>query len=59
MIRSIYFALCFGLAFLGLVIAIHIDGAIGLSMFALFIIKFFLMLPDIKEVKWKVININQ
>tara|TARA_R100001440_G_C2484526_1_gene113953 strand:+ start:139 stop:300 length:162 start_codon:yes stop_codon:yes gene_type:complete len=42
MIRSIYFSLCFGLAFLGLVIAIYLDEAIGLSMFALFIIKPFL-----------------
>lgn len=45
MIRAIYFALCFACSFLGLIIAIHIDTTIGLSMFALFIVKFLLMLP--------------
>jgi hypothetical protein len=46
MIRAIYFALCFACSFLGLIIAIHIDTTIGLSMFALFIVKFLLMLPQ-------------
>jgi len=49
MIRAIYFATCFACCFLGLIIAIHIDTTIGLSMFFIFIIKFLLMLPKYKE----------
>lgn len=49
MIRSIYFALCFGLALLGLFVITQINLTLGLSMFALFIVKFFLMLPKYKE----------
>ena len=43
MIRALYFGLCWCLAFLGVVIAIHIHFWIGLSIFILFIIKFLLM----------------
>jgi len=39
MIRSIYFALCFGLALFGLLVVTHISIPIGLSMFFIFIIK--------------------
>ena len=49
MIRSIYFALCFGLALFGLLVVTHISIPIGLSMFFIFIIKFLLMLPQYKE----------
>ena len=49
MIRAIYFATCFACCFLGLIIAIHIDTPIGLGIFALFIVKFFLMLPTTQE----------
>ena len=45
MIRAIYFSLCFGLAMFGLLVVSQIDTTIGLSMFALFIVKFLLMLP--------------
>ena len=43
MIRALYFGLCFAIAFLGVVIAIHINFWIGVSIFTLFIIKFLLM----------------
>nr|BAR27840.1 hypothetical protein [uncultured Mediterranean phage uvMED] len=49
MIRSIYFALCFGLALFGLLVVTYISIPIGLSMFFIFIIKFFLMLPKYQE----------
>ena len=49
MIRSIYFALCFGIALFGLFVITQINLTIGLSVFALFIVKFFLMLPQYKE----------
>jgi hypothetical protein len=45
MIRAIYFSLCFCLAMFGLLVVSQIDTTIGLSMFALFIVKFILMLP--------------
>ena len=43
MVRAIYFGLCFAIAFLGLVIAIHIHFWIGISISILFLIKFLLM----------------
>ena len=43
MVRALYFGLCFAIAFLGIVIAIHINFWIGVSIFTLFIIKFLLM----------------
>jgi len=49
MIRSIYFALCFGLALFGLLVVTHINITIGLSIFFIFIIKFLLMLPKYQE----------
>ena len=47
--KAIYFALCFAMAFLGLIIAIHLNAILGLSMFVLFIVKFFLMIPQTME----------
>ena len=46
---SLYFALHFGAAFLGLIIAIHLHLWLGLGMFAFFIIKFMLMIPNVSE----------
>ena len=46
---SLYFALHFVAAFLGLVIAIHLNLWLGLSMFAFFIIKFLIMIPNVSE----------
>jgi hypothetical protein len=46
---ALYFALHFGGAFLGLVIAIHLSFWLGISMSAFFIIKFCLMLPDVER----------
>ena len=43
MIRALYFGLCFAISFLGLIIAIHVDLWIGIAIFILFIVKFFLM----------------
>ena len=44
---ALYFALHFVGAFLGLVIAIHVSTWLGLSMFAFFIIKFLIMMPNV------------
>ena len=49
MIRAIYFALCFGIALFGLFVITQINLSIGLSVFALFIVKFLLMLPQTME----------
>jgi len=46
MIRAIYFSLNFVMIFLGVVLAIHFDLWIGLSLIALFTFKFFLQLPS-------------
>ena len=46
---ALYFDLHFAGAFLGLVIAIHLSFWLGLSMFAFFIIKFMIMMPDVME----------
>ena len=46
---ALYFALHFVGAFLGLIIAIHVSTWLGLSMFAFFIIKFLIMMPDVME----------
>ena len=43
MIRALYFGLCFAIAFLGVIIAIHLHFWLGVSISILFIIKFFLM----------------
>ena len=48
-LKALYFALHFAGAFLGLVIAIHLSFLLGLSMFAFFIIKFMIMMPDVME----------
>ena len=50
--KAIYFALCFAIALFGLFVITQINLTIGLSIFALFIVKFFLMLPTYQEVKW-------
>ena len=44
---AFYFALHFVGAFLGLIIAINLSTWLGLSMFAFFLVKFMLMLPDV------------
>ena len=49
MIKAFYFALHFAIIFLGLIIAIHVETWIGLSIMGLFLIKFMLMLPDLNE----------
>ena len=46
---ALYFALHFAGAFLGLVIALHLSFWLGISMFAFFIIKFMLMMPDVER----------
>ena len=43
MVRALYFGLCFAIAFLGIVIAIHIHFGIVISISILFLIKFLLM----------------
>jgi len=47
---ALYFALHFAGAFLGLVIAINLSTWLGLGMFAFFLVKFMLMLPEIKRI---------
>ena len=46
---ALYFALHFGGAFLGLVIALHLSFWLGISMTAFFIIKFCLMIPSVEK----------
>jgi len=43
MVRALYFGLCFAIAFLGIVIAIHLNFWLGISISILFLIKFLLM----------------
>ena len=52
---AVYFALHFEGAFLGLVIAINLSTWLGLSMFAFFLVKFMLMMPEIKRI-WTKLN---
>ena len=47
---AFYFALHFAGAFLGLIIAINLSTWLGLGMFAFFLVKFMLMLPEIKRI---------
>jgi len=47
---AFYFALHFVGACLGLVIAINLSTWLGLSMCAFFLVKFMLMLPEIKRI---------
>ena len=49
MIKALYFGLCFATAFLGLIIAIHINFWIGVSIMTIFIVKFMLQLPNNEE----------
>jgi len=49
MIKAIYFALHFAMIFLGVIIAIHVETWIGLSIMGLFTVKFLLMFPDLNE----------
>ena len=46
---ALYFALHFGGAFLGLVIALHLSFWLCISMFAFFIIKFCLMIQSVER----------
>ena len=52
---ALYFALHFAGAFLGLVIAINLSTWLGLGMFAFSIVKFMLMMPEIKRI-WTKLN---
>jgi hypothetical protein len=49
MLKAIYFALHFAMIFLGVIIAIHVETWIGLSIMGLFTVKFLLMFPDLNE----------
>ena len=49
---ALYFALHFGGAFLGIVIALHLSFWLGISMSAFFIIKFCLMIPSVEKSIW-------
>ena len=49
MIKALYFGLCFATAFLGLIIAIHINFWLGISIMTIFIVKFMLQLPNNQE----------
>ena len=49
MLKAIYFALHFAMIFLGVIIAIHVEAWIGLSIMGLFTVKFLLMFPDLNE----------
>jgi len=46
---AFYFALHFVGAFLGLIIAINVSTWLGLTMFAFFLVKFMLMMPNIER----------
>ena len=46
MLKAFIFSLHFAMAFMGLVIAIHINMVLGLTMFIFFIVKFWLQLPQ-------------
>ena len=46
MLKLFAFTLHFAMAFMGLIIAIHINLALGLTMFIFFIVKFWLQLPQ-------------
>mgnify|MGYP003651504277 FL=1 len=45
-LQAIYFAVCFMLIVLGLIIAIHMNFWLGMSMMILFTIKFMFQLPN-------------
>ena len=45
-LQAIYFAVCFMLIVLGLIIAIHMNFWLGMSIMILFTIKFMLQLPS-------------
>ena len=49
MLYAIYFALHFAMVFLGLIIAIHFDTWLGVTLMGVFSVKFMLMLPDLNE----------
>ena len=45
MLKAIYLALCYALAMFGLLVMTQINLWLGLSMFFLFLVKFWLQLP--------------
>ena len=49
MLRAIWFAIHFAIIFLGLIIAIHFDTWLGVTLMGVFAVKFMLMLPDLNE----------
>ena len=48
MIKAIYFALHFAMIFLGVIIAIHFDFALGAMIAGTFTIKWFFMFPHVE-----------
>ena len=48
-LQAIYISICFMLIVLGLIIAIHINFWLGMSITTLFIVKFMLQLPSNQE----------
>jgi hypothetical protein len=48
MLKAIYFALHFAMIFLGVVLAIHFDFWLGVAIAITFIIKWFLMFPQVE-----------
>jgi len=49
MLKAIYLALCYVLAMFGLLVMTQINLWLGLSMFVLFVVKFWLQLPNYEE----------
>ena len=49
MLRAIWFAIHFAIIFLGLIIAIHFDTWLGVTLMGVLSVKFMLMLPDLNE----------
>ena len=48
MLKEIYFALHFAMIFLGVILAIHFDFAIGVAIATTFAVKWFFMFPQVE-----------
>jgi len=48
MLKAIYFALHFAMIFLGVILAIHFDFAIGVAIATTFAVKWFFMFPQVE-----------
>ena len=48
MLQAIYFALHFAMIFLGVILAIHFDFAIGVAIATTFAVKWFFMFPQVE-----------